>query len=289
MRNTLLFLFLTILSNETIAQSIEISFDTISQFVIIDTAANNTWQRGITEKCFFGNYWSDHKSMVTDTLNAYPSNNLSTFIFKFPFFVGDVLGFYLGIDMRLDADSLRDGGYVEYSIDNGSTWYNLREISSNPNLFTDTLLGGIYGATGIRYFDPCFSGYYCMTEGSGYPEFKFVFKSDSSDNHRCGWAIRSLYASIAICEGIEEINTNYHFASVFPNPVVNTSLLQINNENKKIISVEFFNSLGTNVKSFSNLHASTIQIPRKDFSNGVYLFRVQLADGKTDAGTFVVQ
>ncbi|MEP7128195.1 MAG: T9SS type A sorting domain-containing protein [Chitinophagales bacterium] len=124
--------------------------------------------------------------------------------------------------------------------------------------------------------------------GTGYPKYRFVFKSDSIDNQRCGWSIFHITASVFYCDGIEEINSVRHFANVYPNPVSDISFFHLNDQNQQIEYIQFFNSIGVLMKTISDPGQNEIPVLKKDFSTGLSFFRVQLKDGKMDAGKFVV-
>jgi hypothetical protein len=94
-------------------------------------------------------------------------------------------------------------------------------------------------------------------------------------------------ANGCIPTGITQTSSNFSSMEVYPNPVVSFSLLQLRNE--KVDRIEFFNSLGIMVKSVSNPQQNNIPIVKKDFAEGIYLYRIQLVNGKIDEGKFVVE
>jgi hypothetical protein len=57
-------------------------------------------------------------ALATDTMNVYPANNTSSFTFTV--YSDDFTTIYFW--HRIDADSLNDGGVVEFSTDGGPTW-----------------------------------------------------------------------------------------------------------------------------------------------------------------------
>lgn len=268
------------------AQTLEINFDSISQYIIIDSTANNVWQVGNTTKCFFGNYSSGEKVMITDTVNYYSSDNYSSFTLNFPFFMGEWNGVCMHVDYSLDSDTLKDGGYVEYSFDNDTNWTVLpNNLAEGNSIFNDTITGGTPAITGqhkLWSLDDCSCFF-----GSGYPKYRFVFKSDAIDNQRCGWSIYNIILNVIYCDGTGEIKTNDHYSNVYPNPVTDVSYLKINAQNKEIDCIQFFNSLGMLLKTLSPLK-NDVAILREEFAEGLYLYRIQLQNGKIETGRFVI-
>ena len=122
MKKYLLLVLLLSYSTAYAQQQYYIDFDTsqADSLLTIDTSANNIWQIGRTTKSFF--HSSDSSiAIMTDTLNPYPVNSLSSFTFKFNQ-TPPCSQVYLLINHNFNTDSLKDGGYVEFSIDTGITW-----------------------------------------------------------------------------------------------------------------------------------------------------------------------
>ncbi|MBK9731446.1 MAG: T9SS type A sorting domain-containing protein [Chitinophagaceae bacterium] len=287
MKKTFLLLSICFWNLSTIAQTLEISFDSSSEYITIDSAANNTWQVGSPDKCFFGNYSNTEKAMITDTVNYYPSNNYSSFTLSIPFFLGEWYGICMLASYSLDSDTLKDGGYVEYAFDNDTNWTILSNSVGGISNFNDTITGGTPAITGQRKLWDL-SDCTCFLR-SGHPKYRFVFKSDSIDNQRCGWSIYHITINVIYCDGIGEIKTNEHFSSVFPNPISSNSSLQIQNQNGVISKVDFYDALGRNISTLYHPHQSNISINKEKFGEGIFYYRVELSNHKTDNGTFVVQ
>ena len=103
------------------------NFENNTSLIHIDTTNGNIWQIGTPQKTFFGNSYSVPYSIMTDTLNSYPINTFSTFTFEY----NDTNFWYtipdasIGFWHKYEMDSLKDGGYVEISLDSGMTWTNV--------------------------------------------------------------------------------------------------------------------------------------------------------------------
>ncbi|GAH19218.1 unnamed protein product, partial [marine sediment metagenome] len=91
------------------------------------TNPNNIWQIGKPQKPIFYSAHSSPNVIATDTVNPYPPNDTSAFIvsnnaamggFQFPHTA------LLAVYYKVNSDSLKDYGLIEFSPDNGSTWIN---------------------------------------------------------------------------------------------------------------------------------------------------------------------
>ena len=220
--------------------------DYMENLELIDTASN-IWEYGYTDKSI--NYVD--KVFITDTLNPYPPNNLSSFKIScsFPAF-HDVSGYptpeapgmaiIIQFAMAIDTDKRKDGGTVEVSFDD-SVWHILGDQEAldywNTFNYQDPRVYIHYPAT----FDtlPClnkpgFSGSYeephegfkCAIKSfpvkndSVKVYLKFTFCSDSIDNNREGWMIDNLiivYRALPPIDNIMDTEKNNEI-NLFPCP-----------------------------------------------------------------------
>ena len=291
MKKILLSILLFFISVPAFSQLAYITFEQDSPDSLIVTDSSNLWEIGIAHKTFLNTDSNNNHVIVTDTSGFYPNNIHSSFIIK-PFCCFQAsAGIRLEFKSKMDADTLRDGGYVEFSIDEGYTWTNVKYDNSFfvDTYLPDTLLNGEYGFTGKTDwrtvdFNYCFFSYQPVSI-----MYRFTFVGDSIDNSREGWMIDDLTLNGEACEGIQEINTNYHFSSVFPNPVSNTSFLKIQNQNSLISQVDFYDALGRKISTLNSLHQSNLPLSKDKFGEGIFFYRVELSNHKTDSGLFVVQ
>lgn len=268
-------------------QTFLIDFESPNPAVSIDTTPGNLWQIATPQKSFINSVYN--KVIITDSVNFYPPNNQSSFILKIPasYITGGTL--LISLSYIIDTDTLRDGGTIDYSVDGGVDWYQGNNFDFGQ-IFPDMLYDGSFGLSG-RSDWTSLSFFACNIWSSNNDSLwlRFTFKSDSINNQRDGWAIDDISVQYIDCGGVQEINTNYHFSSVFPNPVSNTSLLQIKSQNSFIRRVDFYDALGRRVSSPDHPHQNNIPISKEKFGEGIFFYHVELANHERDSGTFVVQ
>jgi len=197
------------------------SFDTLQP--------NNLWSLGRPSKTLFASGYSGPRALVTDTLDPYPINNVSSFTFSIKnctWWNNGGCGSYgpcnVYVATKIDSDSLLDGGTIEVS-HNGSPFINLIEdslayIGPDPYSINDTVasLGkpGFSGSSsnwiefGIIYW-PATVGFDTIT-------FRFTFASDAIQTNKDGWMI-GLVQTDGIFEGIDKIPAP-GMLSASPNP-----------------------------------------------------------------------
>ncbi|MEY4875478.1 MAG: hypothetical protein RL708_627 [Bacteroidota bacterium] len=159
---------------QTVAtNTINISFDDSSykKYVFIDTTSSFRWQVCKTNKSGFGSGTST-KVILTDSSRFYPKNDTTRFVLKFDSLMylngnlaqGVIANMYLDFAFRMNTDSSKDFCQLDFSYDNGNTWYLAKEYgcSSNFNFrnngWNDSALisGKITTWTNAQFFlNPC--------------------------------------------------------------------------------------------------------------------------------------
>jgi hypothetical protein len=95
----------------------------------IDSISNpdNSWQICPPQKNVFSEAQLSTNAIVTDTINPYPINDTSDFtvIHKVNLALSDEQIMALSGYYKVDSDSLKDFGLIEYSPDNGITWLDM--------------------------------------------------------------------------------------------------------------------------------------------------------------------
>jgi hypothetical protein len=212
--------------------------DTIPQQtfeVHIDTTGGNVWQIGPPQKILFDSAATVPNVLVTDTINTYPPNDTSSFIIGFDinYWYSNLYKVAFRWTQKLDLDTKRDGGMVEYSLDTGQTWVN---VFNNPNVFNfygfdsannkDTLMGGEYAFSGTdtvwRDIWLCFSGSIISQTDSFMLRYTLI--SDSTDNSREGWMIDNMMAQPTYYHTVSKIDPAQTFLVY---PTITTGVLKI--------------------------------------------------------------
>ncbi len=264
-----------------------------SLFITIDTAAGNIWQIGQPQKVLFDNAFTQPNVIVTDTLNTYPVNNVSSFSYKvnswqWPF---GILAIQWMQKLNMDYD--HDGGIIEYSANNGATWTNAFNDPYVYNFYgfdpanADTLSGGEYAFSGTdniwRNIWLCFDISWLSSQDTLI--IRHTFKSDSVDTGKEGWMIDNYWVAPTIIHTIGETEQK-DYLKVFPNitdGVVNIQAKKIDAYHI-IEKLEVLNSAGQVIQSFANV-PTRFYIDIKDHPPGSYFVRVKT---NIDSGTFPV-
>ena len=165
------------------------SFDVVNTFF---AGGNSCWQKGDPEGTYIDTAHSSPNAWMTNLNNGYP-NSTESYLYT-PFFDfssvlstdSAVLSFYHWIDVFK-----KDGGYIQYTKNNGKTWLALgyKGISANKatNWYNDTY-------NGKHFWNALNTGWQKSEiklpfHGATPIQFRFVFFSDSKLNTKDGWAI----------------------------------------------------------------------------------------------------
>jgi hypothetical protein len=191
----------------------------------------NIWQIGHPQKTTFSAAIYGQNSLVTDTINTYPVNNVSSFQMKIINY-GAYLCTYVQFLHRYQTTAGQDGGTIEVSHDNGLTWQNLITdsmyiydfncgFSNPPYTINDTVaaLGkpGFSGnSNGNQYVSFNFMPRNNFSMQNDTIDLRFTFASDGVNENMDGWMIDDMQVG-AIGEGIQNNSTNSQL-SFFPNP-----------------------------------------------------------------------
>jgi hypothetical protein len=310
------------------SQSLNITFDTLGPFTYITfeqpspylkiiPLTQNIWQIGAPHKTFFNAAYTLPNAIVTDTMNDYPVNNLSTFeLIVGNFNTDDYYEGDLFIDFRhkYDSDTLHDGGYITVSWNNGQTWTNIIYDTDYNYMFTPGRpgTGFYYGNTNLYHWystlyngEPGFSGHSsnwvhsCMAwydlpvnKQVGYlPDtmrLRFNFISDGIQQNHEGWMIDQIRI-FAIYFGSNVIpymegRTHSYF---YPNPVSTTATFTLN-ETCHNVHYELMDSKGL-VISKSNLGTcDEFVFNRNGLPAGIYFMRLFVDNRLTDVHKVVI-
>jgi hypothetical protein len=265
--------------------------DTLESSLVIeiDTTENNIWQIGPPQKSIFDSAATFPNVIVTDTINNYPPNNVSSFSFELPFEDEWQYGIFAVQWMqKLDMDHGHDGGIVEFSLDSGNTWHN---AATSPYVYNyygfeeqnlDTLWNDQIGFTGV---DSAWKDVWFCLDASfmvpfGGPLLRFTFTSDSLENDTAsvggeGWMMDNFLAHFTFIHTVDEEKTT-EYLEIHPNPTngrVNISARQLD-QFHIIEEIEVLDMSGKRLKYFETLPVKTF-IDLNDLPKGAYLIRIR--------------
>jgi hypothetical protein len=253
--------------------------------------SNNIWQLGKPNKVFFDSAYSCAYAIVTDTINSYPATNHSYFDVKIGSNNNGPNGNrIIGFKHKFDTDSLKDGGYIEASYDNGKTWINV--INQNPdyrpiwfgmeNMYSnnDLLLNGKVGfsgkSKGWTYSRIQWVWVYVMKTIPDTIILRFNFISDSIQTNKAGWMIDDLMISrVDQGSSVNSISKLATYFEITPNPINEKTRIQIIGNSGINYSVSVLNILGQTVKNIEIINLEAI-LTRENMKQGIYF--VQLKD-----------
>lgn len=298
MKKLILLLIISLTSVQSFAQWTEFVWDTITfeepyEYLVIDTSSQNIWQIGEPNKIFFDSAYSIANAIVTDTIDTYPINNYSFFdlflgSYNIDWFPDDN---FIEIKHKFDTDTLKDGGYITVSYDNGQSWMNIindtayyfGETPNQYNMFvenlysnTDTLFNGEFGFSGNSgdWITTKFSWYYwpVKTELGDTLTIRFNFISDNIETNNEGWMIDNIRLySMDLGGRVNEIKT-LDF-SISPNPINESAIIELNSYNEVEVSV--FNIQGQLLRQKNYLNNQPIVINRENFNSGIYFVKIR--------------
>ncbi|MFA5195647.1 MAG: T9SS type A sorting domain-containing protein [Bacteroidales bacterium] len=274
-----------------------ITFDSVCNYIHIDTSSQNLWQIGHPQKIFFDSAYSNPLAIVTDTVNNYPINNHSYFdlyIGDFNFDSGYYGDMFIGFWHKFGTDTLKDGCYITVSWDKGLTWINVINDSiyqgdgtpgdgffcpSNIYSSDDVLFNGENGFSGhSNGWIHTIMQWYIMPCKKTFPPdtmiIRFNFISDSINNSKEGWMIDNIsLCSYDLGDGISDINFKGNSISIYPNPFSTQSILHSDNPLKSAI-LTVYNVYGQAVKTIENINGQSVTISRDYLQKGIYFLQL---------------
>ncbi len=310
MKNLTLLLMLSLTALQSFAQYSAMYPDTVNldtitfeepyEYIQIDTSSQNLWQIGEPGKIFFDRSYSLKNAIVTDTLNTYPINNISHFDLKIGQFNTECYPYCLFIEIKhkYDTDTLKDGGFITVSYDEGLTWTNIindsigdydvtpginwypgREGSKFLYTNSDTLFNGEPGFSGNSkdWVTTSFAWFFLPV--SNIFQFigdtiliRFNFISDKIENKREGWMIDNIRLFYVDFGG----GTNEPKpldVSISPNPFSETAFVQLDDYRELTLGIyNIQGQLVSNKKYFDN---QAIIINRDKLNSGVYFVKIK--------------
>jgi hypothetical protein len=294
-----------------------ITFDEPTPYISINPSSQNLWQIGAPQKQFFNQAYSAPNAMVTDTLNNYGVNNLSSFDLCIgDFNTNGLYNYDLFIDFRhkFDTDTLRDGGFISVSWDHRQTWMNIIDDTisklsyyispaqhgywfGNTNLYGagDTLFNGEHGFSGKSngWVHSCMAWYDIPCKGPDYSPsdtmyLRFNFISDTIPNSREGWMIDDIRIfSIDLGSGIRDFLAGTKRAWLAPNPVKTSTIVTFD---RAYSSVDYLltDLSGRVLLQGKPGKCNEFSVSRAGLSPGIYLLKISMDQNLTETHRIVV-
>jgi|SRR6185437_9331358 len=242
----------------------------------------NIWQVGKVNKTTFTTGYSGARAIVTDTINPYPANNISSFKLKILNCNhmwcggGGFAGYSVFFNHKYNTEAGVDGGTVEVSADGGTTWKNI--IHSPAIDTTSSYLAGFYNAgnTVSSLGQPGFSG-----NSTGWVQSRFSIQfpydtvlvrftfASNATNSGDGWMIGQIHFQ-GFGEGIQQYN-NFNLINVAPNPANNQLKITSTTDKPLQGEVSIFDNLGRPV--YYNKEFITDAIDISFLKPGIYMVK----------------
>ena len=206
-------------------------------------------------------------------------------------------------------DSLKDGGYVEISIDSGATWINVASPWSIGiqnvgqinfyNSYNDTIQGNIpaftgthsnweYSAIKLQWLFPAKQS--SLDIFTPKVMFRFNFKSDNIQTNKAGWIIDDIVINIYdVGGGIHENELANFEVQIYPNPIKEKGIIQVvpkNNEHDFTINI--YNALGQLITTSKMDKNNQYIINANDLTSGMYFYSVKSKDGAFKSGKLMI-
>ncbi len=303
MKNIIVLLTILLTTLQSFAQREEFVWDTITfeesyEYLEIDTSVQNIWQVGEPNKNFFDSAFSPTKVIVTDTQNFYPINSNSYFDLKigeFNYNYYSHFDIFIEIKHKFDTDTLKDGGFITVSYDEGQTWTNIINDTSDffiitpnndgyesgMNLYTenDTLFNGEFGFSGHsdEWVTTWFTWHELFVRNRlGFDGdtmiIRFNFISDSIETNREGWMIDNIKLySVELEGGVDDIKP-LEF-KISPNHMNETAVIELSDYSE--IELSIMDIQGRIVSQDKYTSNQPIIINRDKLNSGIYFVKIR--------------
>ncbi len=244
----------------------------------IDTLSNpnNIWQIGKPQKGLISNTYSNPNVIITDTLNFYPPNDTSVFIFKHIDQGGyssphsaELSGYYY-----VNSDSLNDYGTIEISLNQGLSWINIITDTIYSQYYQwyspkPTLTGNSNGWQNFWVSLANLGSVFNVNQGDTIL-LKFSFITDSILDSLDGLA----FDSFQFCDGLEGIDkkSNENLISIYPNPT--NELLYIDRKNNSSnATIQIYNNIGELLFEEKSFDEEFINLQKMNLIDGIYFLK----------------
>lgn len=281
----------------------EFCFDTIGNcsgypsvsvpILTIEGTPNNLWQIGQAQKTNFTSGYNSLKTIVTDTLNPYASDNNSAFVISWTTYhpsnstswANSVLRF----EYSVDTDTLIDFGTIEFSPDNGTTWIDLLDV--NDPTYGTYLDWGISDSNGI--IPPTLSGnsngwahaslnmqllgFHLEIPAGTTILWRFSFTSDGNQTNKDGLMFDNILLTATTPLSVTEITAED--LQISPNPVISTMDIHSSSGIAEKVMYRVYSSEGKLIKQFENQNTETT-LDLSILNTGIYYLVIHNSDNQ---------
>lgn len=248
--------------------------DINNNFYIDSLQSNNIWQLSIPNKPEFNSAYSGNLALITDSINFYPINNKSSFIFQL--YSDDHTE--LSFNHKFDFDEGMDGGIIELSFDNGDNWINIPdaiEYNYEIDSLYKTQISSYNNKVG---FSGSSNGWknarFYFRYGQSGTLFKFTLSSDELNNDREGWLIDDIQFWI-IGTPVNEIGKKN--VKVFPNPFNESIKIEFESNSRYNLSITDLK--GNIVQEIDNVHSDNFLLNTANLIEGIYILSIESDKG----------
>ena len=276
-----------------------LSFNPVHDYISIPDPENNIWKIGIPSAGIVDSTFTGKEAIFAEIQEDGPNDTTKCFYISIP--ASDwgwgegILSFY----HNYSTDSLINGGLIEVSYDNGSTWKNILDdighISENfIGIYSenDTIKGGIPTFSGHSdgwVYTELYWWWIALTkkrisELYGDPIIKFSFVCNTNPTNVNTWIIDGLvFRGYGIAGAVN--TPSYSRVTIHPNPASNQIWVQLSGI-IEVIDYEIYNLLGKKVYETQSNRIAQINISLLD--PGVFLL-VAKHEGKILASSMFLK
>jgi hypothetical protein len=242
------------------------------------TYPENLWQIGPPQKPGFDLVISQPNAIVTDTLNPYPANSVSSFTI-----MNQVsLGFYYDLVFLLgyyfvQSDSLNDFGTLEFSPDNGATWIDLISDTLYPANFQwmglkPVLTGNSYGWHPFEMLLADIGSIFPLQIGDTVL-YRFKFMTDNTFDNLGGLMFDDICFGEFI-EGISETQFKPVMTTIFPNPSKEHFNISFENPRSCLFELAVYDEQSHRIITIENIGGHSMVLDASSLQPGVYFYKL---------------
>jgi hypothetical protein len=252
--------------------------------------SGNDWQIGAPSQTIINNAFSGTNAWTIDLDENYDNRDTSG-LFTPVFSVDNTKCYKLSFMHKFDTEPFADGGTVEYSTDNATSWNQLGFASGQPqpwfNTAFITALGGVPGTAGWSGTETSWitAEKEVNFAQSGTVMFRFRFASDNTVNNYEGWAIDDfcfaeipLPCTVGINDPVEE---GLSLGQNYPNPYNGSTTIGYTIPSAGDVKVSITNLLGQEIAVPVNGSRAagyhTFEVNAHTLNPGIYYYTLEFA------------